>query len=74
MEVELSGLLRSMTNNQQRSAFFKNVDNATKMKANNNLWFACSFAGKGIKAYYHSRLTSLLRNTRTDRIKRYRYG
>src|SRR6476469_7927287 len=44
MEVELSGLLRSMANNSKDPTFLRALDNANKRKANSNADFVTLFA------------------------------
>ncbi len=69
MEVELSGLLRSMANNSKEPNFLKALDNANKRKANSNADFVTLFVEEYKKLNPSGRLASLFATGNQDRIK-----
>jgi SecD/SecF fusion protein len=69
MEVELSGLLRSMANNSKDPNFLKALDNANKRKANSNADFVSIFREEYEKLVPNGRLASLFAVAGQDRIK-----
>ncbi|MFN2458623.1 MAG: protein translocase subunit SecDF [Chitinophagaceae bacterium] len=69
MEVELSGLLRSMTNNSKDPVFLKALDNANRRKANSDADFVTLFADEYEKLNPNGRLASLFATPGQDRIK-----
>ncbi|RPD51742.1 protein translocase subunit SecDF [Paracnuella aquatica] len=69
MEVELSGLLRSMSNNSKDANFLKALDNANKRKANSNADYVTLFVEEYKKLAPNSRLASLFANTSNPDIK-----
>ena len=69
MEVELSGLLRSMANNSKDPNFLKALENANKRKANSNADFVTLFVEEYKKLNPNGRLASLFATGNQDRIK-----
>ncbi len=69
MEVELSGLLRSMANNSKDPNFIKALDNANKRKANSNADFITLFAEEYNKVNPNGKLAPLFAAANPDRIK-----
>ncbi|MCU7550310.1 protein translocase subunit SecDF [Chitinophagaceae bacterium LB-8] len=69
MEVELSGLLRSMANNSKDPNFLKALENANLRKANSNADFVTLFAEEYKKIAPNSRLASLFATAGQDKIK-----
>jgi SecD/SecF fusion protein len=69
MEVELSGLLRSMTNNSKDPNFIKALQNANNRKANSNADFVTLFAEEYKKLNPDGRLASLFAVPGQDKIK-----
>jgi SecD/SecF fusion protein len=69
MEVELSGLLRSMANNSKDPSFLKALENANLRKANSNADFVTLFAEEYKKIAPNSRLASLFATAGQDKIK-----
>jgi SecD/SecF fusion protein len=69
MEVELSGLLRSMSNNSKDPNFLKALDNANKRKANSNADFVTLFVEEYKKLAPNARLASLFANPNNPDIK-----
>ena len=69
MEVELSGLLRSMANNSKDPNFLKALENANKRKANSNADFVTLFVDEYKKLNPSGRLASLFATPGQDRIK-----
>ncbi len=69
MEVELSGLLRSMSNNSKDPNFLQALDNANKRKANSNADFVTLFAEEYKKLAPNGRLASIFATANQDRIK-----
>src|SRR5579875_1030972 len=66
MEVELSGLIRSMANNSTDPSFLKALDNADKRKANSNADFISLFVEEYLKLNPNGRLASLFANTNNN--------
>ncbi len=69
MEVELSGLLRSMTNNSKDPSFNKALENASARKKNSNADFVTLFADEYKKLNPSGRLASLFAIPGQDQIK-----
>jgi SecD/SecF fusion protein len=69
MEVELSGLLRSMSNNSKDPAFLKALQNATSRKENSNADYISLFVEEFKKAAPNTRLASLFANANNENIK-----
>jgi SecD/SecF fusion protein len=69
MEVELSGLLRSMANNSKDPNFLKALENANLRKANSNADFVTLFTQEYKKIAPNSRLASLFATAGQDKIK-----
>ncbi len=69
MEVELSGLLRSMANNSKDANFNKALQNATERKANSDADFISLFREEYKKLNPNGRLASLFATANQDRIK-----
>lgn len=69
MEVELSGLLRSMTNNSKDPKFLQALANADKRKANSNADFVTLFVEEYKKLNPDGRLASLFATSGQDNIK-----
>lgn len=69
MEVELSGLLRSMANNSKDPNFLKALDNANKRKANSDADFVSLFKDEYKKLAPNGRLASLFATPGQERIK-----
>jgi len=69
MEVELSGLLRSMANNSKDPNFLKALENANKRKANSNADFVSLFRDEYEKLVPNGRLASLFAVAGQDKIK-----
>ena len=69
MEVELSGLLRSMTNNSKNPAFSAALQNANKRKANSDADFVSLFGEEFKKLAPGVRLASLFAVSGQDKIK-----
>lgn len=69
MEVELSGLLRSMANNSKDPNFLKALENANKRKANSNADFVTLFAEEYKKLQPNGRLSALFATVGNDKIK-----
>ncbi len=69
MEVELSGLLRSMANNSKDPNFLKALDNANKRKANSDADFVTLFAQEYNNLVPGGKLASLFAVSGQDRIK-----
>ncbi len=69
MEVELSGLLRSMANNSKEPNFLKSLENATKRKANSNADFVSLFVQEYQKLMPNGRLASLFATPGQEIIK-----
>lgn len=69
MEVELSGLLRSMANNSKDPTFLKALDNANKRKANSNADYISLFVEEYQKLAGQGKLGRLFASGTTDRIK-----
>src|SRR5215217_972862 len=67
MEVELSGLMRSMTNNSKDPNFLKALDNANTRKANSSADYISLFVEEYKKLNPTGRLAALFSNG--DRIK-----
>ncbi|HEY1114959.1 MAG TPA: protein translocase subunit SecDF [Chitinophagaceae bacterium] len=68
MEVELSGLLRSMANNSKDPNFLKALENANQRKANSNADFVTLFREEYKKLNPNGRLASLFAVPGQDRI------
>ncbi|HEY0059637.1 MAG TPA: protein translocase subunit SecDF [Flavisolibacter sp.] len=69
MEVELSGLLRSMTNNSKDPAFLKALENANIQKANSDADFVSLFGREYKKIAPGGRLATLFAVSGQERIK-----
>jgi SecD/SecF fusion protein len=69
MEVELSGLLRSMANNSKDPNFLKALDNANRRKANSDADYITLFVDEYKKLNPGGRLASLFASGNNDRIK-----
>ena len=69
MEVELSGLLRSMANNSKDPNFLKALENANNRKANSNADYVTLFVEEYKKLNPNGRLASLFATGNQDRIK-----
>lgn len=69
MEVELSGLLRSMSNNSKDPNFLKALENANLRKANSNADFVTLFVEEYKKLAPNARLASLFANANNPEIK-----
>lgn len=69
MEVELSGLLRSMSNNSKDPNFNKALENATKRKANSDADYVTLFREEYKKLSPNGRLASIFATANQDRIK-----
>lgn len=69
MEVELSGLLRSMANNTKDPNFLKALENANARKANSNADYVTLFVQEYKKLAPNSRLASLFATAGQDNIK-----
>lgn len=69
MEVELSGLLRSMTNNSKDPNFLKALENANLRKANSNADFVTLFSEEYKKLAPNAKLASLFAVAGQERIK-----
>jgi len=69
MEVELSGLLRSMTNNSKDPSFNKALENASARKKNSNADFVTLFSDEYKKLNPSGRLASLFAIPGQDKIK-----
>jgi SecD/SecF fusion protein len=69
MEVELSGLLRSMANNSKDPNFLSALESANRRKANSNADFVTLFAQEYKRINPSGRLASLFATPGQDRIK-----
>ena len=69
MEVELSGLLRSMANNSKDPNFNKALENATKRKANSDADYVTLFREEYKKLAPNGRLASIFATANQDQIK-----
>src|SRR4051812_16340840 len=69
LEVELSGLLRSMANNSKDPNFLKALDNANVRKANSSADYVTLFVEEYKKLAPNGRLASLFATANQDRIK-----
>jgi SecD/SecF fusion protein len=69
MEVELSGLLKSMANNSKDTSFLKALDNANKRKANSDADFISLFREEYKKINPDGRLASLFAVAGQEKIK-----
>jgi SecD/SecF fusion protein len=69
MEVELSGLLRSMANNSKDPNFIKALDNANQRKANSNADFVSLFREEYQKLAGSGKLAGLFATPGQERIK-----
>src|SRR5215217_3588710 len=69
MEVELSGLVRSMANNSKEPNFNKALENANKRKANSDADFVTLFRQEYKKLNPNGRLASIFATANQDRIK-----
>jgi SecD/SecF fusion protein len=69
MEVELSGLLRSMANNTKDPNFLKALENANVRKANSSADYITLFVEEYKKLNPNGRLASLFATGNQDRIK-----
>jgi len=69
LEVEMTGLLKSMSNNSADPSFLKAVDNANKRKANSSADFITLFYEEYQKLTPNGRLASIFANANQDKIK-----
>lgn len=69
MEVELSGLLRSMSNGSKDPNFLKALENANLRKANSNADYVTLFVEEYKKLAPNARLASLFANSSNENIK-----
>src|SRR6266487_5578529 len=69
LEVEMTGLLKSMSNNSTDPTFLKAVDNANKRKANSSADFITLFYEEYQKLNPNGRLASIFANFNQDKIK-----
>src|SRR5436190_9736245 len=69
LEVEMTGLLKSMSNNSTDPIFLKAVDNANKRKANSSADFITLFYEEYQKLNPNGRLASIFANANQDKIK-----
>ncbi len=69
MEVELSGLLRSMANNSKDPNFLKALENANKSKANSDADFVSLFRNEYEKLNPNGKLAALFATANQDKIK-----
>ncbi|MBS1655746.1 MAG: protein translocase subunit SecDF, partial [Bacteroidetes bacterium] len=69
MEVEMTGLLKSMSNNSKDPNFLLALENANKRKANSNADFISLFAEEYAKLVPNGRLASLFSAANPDKIK-----
>ena len=69
LEVEMSGLLKSMSNNSTDPAFLKALDNANKRKANSSADFITLFYEEYQKLNPNGRLASIFAVAGQDKIK-----
>ena len=70
MEVELTGLLRSMSNNSRDPQFLKALDNANKQKANSNADFVTLFADEFKKIAGDGKMAGIFSAANPDEISR----
>src|SRR5947209_1699030 len=69
MQVELSGLLRSLANNSKDPNFLQALENANERKANSSADYITLFAEEYKKLNPNGRLASLFAASNPDRIK-----
>lgn len=69
LEVEMTGLLKSMSNNSTDPSFLKALDNANKRKANSSADFITLFYEEYQKLSPNGRLASIFANANQDKIK-----
>ena len=69
LEVEMTGLLKAMSNNSTDPTFLKAVDNANKRKANSSADFITLFYEEYQKLNPNGRLASIFANANQDKIK-----
>jgi SecD/SecF fusion protein len=69
LQVELSGLLRSMANNTKDPNFLKALENATNRKKNSNADYISLFVEEYRKLVPNGRLASVFGTANQDRIK-----
>jgi SecD/SecF fusion protein len=69
MEVEMTGLLKAMSNNSTDPVFLKAVDNANKRKANSSANFITLFGEEYQRLSPNGRLASIFANANQDKIK-----
>jgi len=69
LEVEMTGLLKAMSNNSTDPTFLKAVDNANKRKANSSADFITLFYEEYQKLSPNGRLASIFANANQDKIK-----
>jgi len=69
LEVEMTGLLKAMSNNSTDPTFLKAIDNATKRKANSSADFITLFHEEYKKLNPNGRLASIFANANQDKIK-----
>ncbi|HEY0434894.1 MAG TPA: protein translocase subunit SecDF, partial [Chitinophagaceae bacterium] len=69
LEVEMTGLLRSMSNNSTDPAFMKALDNANLRKANSSADFVTLFYEEYRKVNPNGRLASIFATAGQDKIK-----
>jgi len=69
LEVEMTGLLKSMANNSTDPSFVKALDNANKRKANSSANFITLFYEEYQKLSPNGRLAAIFANANQDKIK-----
>lgn len=69
LEVEMTGLLKAMSNNSTDPTFLKAVENANKRKANSSADFITLFYEEYQKLNPNGRLASIFANANQDKIK-----
>jgi SecD/SecF fusion protein len=69
MEVEMTGLLKAMSNNSTDPTFLKAVDNANKRKANSSANFITLFGEEYQRLNPNGRLAAIFANANQDKIK-----
>src|SRR5678815_3642189 len=69
LEVEMTGLLKAMSNNSTDPTFLKAIDNATKRKANSSADFITLFHEEYQRLNPNGRLASIFANANQDKIK-----
>ncbi len=69
LEVEMTGLLKSMSNNSTDPSFLKALENANERKANSSANFITLFYEEYQKLALNGRLASIFANANQDKIK-----